>query len=57
MSLAQGGENQQWQETEDGRFMPARLAASRYDAAAEMAETVQVAVLDLQTARTLDVLA
>ena len=57
MSLAGGGENWQWEETEDGRFMPIRLAASRYDDAAEMTETIPPSAVYLQGTGVVDVLA
>jgi len=57
MSLAGGGGEQQWQETEEGNFLLARLAASRYDDAAEMTETIPDDASYWQGTGTVDVLA
>jgi len=56
MSLASGGDEQQWYETDDGRFMPIRLAASRYDDAAAVVEGVPASA-EWNEAGTVDLLA
>jgi len=56
MSLAEKGTEQKGNETEDGRFLPEHVAASRYDASAEMTET-SPAGLYWQGSGTVDMLA
>jgi len=57
MSLSDRGGEQPWQETEDGRFLPARLAASRYDEAAEMTDALPALSQYWHGTRTVDLLA
>ena len=57
MSMSGGGADGQSADGDGGAFIPASLAASRYDAAAEMTETIQSEAGILQGAGAVDMLA